>query len=314
MYSRAVEVAVSLTRIPIRFVAGSRQLLSVSRDMQTCMFTLDNLVDGAAFVWPEPREEADGIRFSSVPFAMLDQVHTHYPSYVMTGLQRYARHYIAMSGFSYAEYLAKFSSRTRSSLNRKRRHLADAMGGDVRIAEFRDESDVERFVADAAPVSHRSYQGRLLGVGLPEDPAAVHAMKLLARRGEMRAYVLYGKGQPLSYLYLPTTHGVIVYAYLGYDPAAGSLSVGTVLQLEALERLFAENRYRYFDFGEGTGQHKDMFATHSVDACSFFYLKPTVANYALATTLGLFNHSVKGARWLAEHSAVLPQIRRILRR
>lgn len=302
------------TQVPIRFVVGSRQLLSVSRRMQTCVFTLDDLVDGAAHAWPEPLQESHGIRFTSVPCAVLDTVRARYPSWLMTGFQGYGRHYIAMSGLSYSDYLGKFSSKTRSGFNRKRRRLADAMDGDLHVDEFRSEADVDRFMADAVPLSRRSYQGRLLGVGLPEGPEAVDAMKALARRGEMRGYILYGKGQPLSYLYLPTTGGVVVYAYLGYDPEAGNLSVGTVLQLEALERLFAEARYRFFDFGEGTGQHKDMFATHSVDACSFFLLKPGITNHTLAMALGVFNGSVRGAKRLAERSNLLPRVRRMLRR
>ena len=42
--------------------------------------------------------------------------------------------------------------------------------------------------------------------------------------------------------------GIVDYAYLGYDPDYLHLSVGTVLQWLALDSLFAERRFRFFDF------------------------------------------------------------------
>ena len=56
--------------------------------------------------------------------------------------------------------------------------------------------------------------------------------------------------------------------------------------MEALERLFAEERYRWFDFTEGDGAHKAMFGTHSASCASVMLLRPTLANRALLGARG----------------------------
>jgi CelD/BcsL family acetyltransferase involved in cellulose biosynthesis len=139
-------------------------------------------------------------------------------------------------------------------------------------------------------------------------------MKELARKDEIRAYILYAEGKPISYLYLPTTGGRVIYAYLGYDPDFARLSVGTVLQMEVLERLFAEARYRYFDFTEGEGEHKKMFGTASIEACSFFLLKPSLVNRALIGGLNAFDGTVALAKRAAQRSGALAHARQMLRR
>ena len=42
------------------------------------------------------------------------------------------------------------------------------------------------------------------------------------------------------------------------------MSPGTVLQYLALESIFDEKVNSYFDFGEGEGDHKKMFATNFI--------------------------------------------------
>ena len=114
-------------------------------------------------------------------------------------------------------------------------------------------------------------------------------------------------------LSLPVTGQTLVYAYLGYDPDWARLSVGTVLQMDALERLFAEARYRWFDFTEGDGAHKEMFGTHAAACSSLVLLEPTLANRALLGARAGFDASVLGAKALAERSGALGRIRALLR-
>jgi CelD/BcsL family acetyltransferase involved in cellulose biosynthesis len=299
--------------VPVKFVIGSRKLFAVPRSLDTVAFGLEDLVSGNPPPFPQADARSDGLRILSAPVAALDGIRARFPRHIIGGLQSYERFYIEMEGRSYADYLAGFSSKTRSTFNRKRRKLAELSGGALDIREFNRESEVEAFMADSVPLSRRTYQTRLLDAGLPEGKDAIAGMKALARHDLMRAYILYLEGQPISYLYLPTTGGIVTYAYLGYDPNHAHLSVGTVLQMEALERLFAEKRYRYFDFTEGEGAHKQMFGTASVAACSFFLLRPSVTNRLLIGSLNSFNGGVALAKSLAERGGALAHMRRMLR-
>ncbi|MGB3739002.1 MAG: GNAT family N-acetyltransferase, partial [Pontixanthobacter sp.] len=165
----------------------------------------------------------------------------------------------------------------------------------------------------ALPLSERTYQARSLDAGLPVGSAAHDERRDLAAQNRVRAFLLCVDGRAISYLYLPIDGDTVTYAYLGYDPDFARFSPGTVLQLEALERLFAENRYRHFDFTEGDGGHKAMFGTHSVECASFFLLNRNLAHHLLLRGVDLFDATVARTKGWVENSSKLPAIRRMSR-
>lgn len=297
----------------IDFTLGSRRLLSVPRQLATWSFSLEEVLAGTLAASPDPGP--DGLRVLSAPSAQLGEIAARYPGFVAGGRQDYRRHYIDMDdGFD--AYLARFSGKTRSTLRRKAKKLAEECGGSS-ITEHRTPAEIEAFLAAALPLSARTYQARLLDAGLPDSPEARRAMLEAAEDDRMRAFLLHAGGQAIAYLALPVAglkaRATLVYAHLGYDPDHARLSPGTVLQMEALERLFAEGRYRWFDFTEGEGAHKAMFGTGSAPCSSFVLLRPTLANRALLGARGVFDASVAGAKTLAERSGALARIRAGLR-
>lgn len=295
--------------VPIDFTIGARRLLAVPRQLTTWSFTLEQVLQSAlpAATAPGP----DGLRVLSAPTGSLAAIAARYPGFVAGGRQDYRRHYIDMStGFE--AYLARFSGKTRSTLRRKARKLAEECGG-YTVTEHRSPDEIEAFLAAALPLSARTYQARLLDAGLPDTPAARRAMLEAAEDDRMRAFLLHAGGQPLAYLSLPVVGSTLVYAHLGYDPGWARLSVGTVLQMDALERLFDEARYRWFDFTEGEGAHKAMFGTDCAACSSFVLLRPTLANRALLGARRAFDSGVAQAKALAERSGALAGIRARLR-
>jgi CelD/BcsL family acetyltransferase involved in cellulose biosynthesis len=133
----------------------------------------------------------------------------------------------------------------------------------------------------ARAVSAKTYQEKLLNAGLPESIEFQLLMNRLASEDNVRAFILFDGEQPVSYLYCPVHDGVLIYQFLGYDPEYLKLSVGTVLQWLALESLFAEDKFRLFDFTEGESDHKRLFATHSVRCANVFFLRSTLSNAML---------------------------------
>jgi CelD/BcsL family acetyltransferase involved in cellulose biosynthesis len=293
----------------IDFTIGSRRLLSVPRQLATWSFTLEDILAGTL---PPPLPSGqDGLRILSAPTDRLPAITARYPGFVAGGRQDYRRHYIDM-GQSFADYMARFSGKTRSTLRRKARKLAEETGG-YTITEHRSPAEFEAFLAAALPLSARTYQARLLDAGLPDTPEARRAMLEAAETDRMRAFLLHAGGQAIAYLSLPVAGETLVYAHLGYDPDHARLSPGTVLQMEALERLFTEGRYRWFDFTEGDGAHKAMFGTDSAACSSLVLLRPTLANRALLASRGAFDAGVAQAKALAERSGALARIRAGLR-
>jgi CelD/BcsL family acetyltransferase involved in cellulose biosynthesis len=293
----------------IDFTLGSRRLLSVPRRLSTWAFSLDDVLAGALPQAPDCGR--DGVRVLSAPTGRLGEVSARFPDFVAGGRQDYRRHYIDMAG-GFEAYMARFSGKTRSTLRRKARKLAEEAGG-YAVSEHRTPAEIEAFLAAALPLSAKTYQARLLGAGLPEGPEARRAMLAAAEADRMRAFLLHAGGSAVAYLALPVTGETLVYAHLGYDPAYARLSPGTVLQMDALERLFAEQRYRWFDFTEGEGPHKAMFGTHSAACSTLVLLEPTLANRTLLGARAGFDASVAQAKSLAQRSGALGRLRALLR-
>jgi CelD/BcsL family acetyltransferase involved in cellulose biosynthesis len=293
----------------IDFTLGSRRLLSVPRRLSTWAFSLDDVLSDALPQAPDGGR--DGVRVLSAPTERLSEVSGRFPGFIAGGRQDYRRHYIDMAG-GFEDYMARFSGKTRSTLRRKARKLADDAGG-YTVSEHRTPAEIEAFLAAALPLSAKTYQARLLDAGLPGDPAARRAMLEAAEADRMRAFLLHAGGAPVAYLSLPVVGATLIYAHLGYDPDWARLSPGTVLQMDALERLFAEQRYRWFDFTEGEGPHKAMFGTHSAACTSLVLLEPTLANRTLLGARAGFDAGVSGAKALAERSGALGRLRTLLR-
>ena len=293
----------------IDFTLGARRLASVPRLLSTWSFSLEDVLAGT--LPPAPPPGRDGVRVLSAPAAQLSAVAAHYPGLIAGGRQDYRRHYIDM-GTGFAGYMERFSGKTRSTLRRKARKLAEDAGG-YAVTEHRTPAEIEAFLAAALPLSARTYQARLLDAGLPDSPEARRAMLEAAEDDRMRAFLLHAGGAAVAYLSLPVSGRTLVYAHLGYDPDWARLSVGTVLQMDALERLFAEDRFAWFDFTEGEGAHKAMFGTHSAECASLVLLEPTLANRTLLGARDAFDAGVASAKALAARSGALGRLRALLR-
>ena len=300
----------SSTVAPIRFIAGSRLIFEAPRRVHTLSFSVEELIEGTSVNLPAISSGDDGFRILSAPQSVVPSILATSPGYVIGGYQAYRRHYIDMSG-DFAGYLARFSSKTRSTFNRKRRKLTERGEGTFEIEEFRDPESFARFFAEAIPLSRKTYQARLLSAGLPESENSRQAALALAGENRLRAYMLRIEGKAIAYLYLPIIGSTAIYDHLGYDPEFAQFSPGTVLQLDALERLFDEGRCRYFDFTEGEGSHKEMFGTDFVPACSFFLLRGRMANRLLLGALDTFDGSIALAKRMTQQGGVLAKARKL---
>ncbi|MFZ1059048.1 MAG: GNAT family N-acetyltransferase [Candidatus Rokuibacteriota bacterium] len=197
------------------------------------------------------------------------------PDYLCYVPSQYQRYYIDLRQ-SFADYKQKFSSKTRSTINRKIKKFAERCGGDIRWKAYKNAEEIDEFYRLARIVSAKTYQEKLLDAGLPESEEFRRGMETLAAEGRVRGYILFDGERPITYLYCPINRGVLFYQYLGYDPEYISWSVGTILQWYVLEDIFNEGCFRVFDFTEGQSDHKRMFATHSVRCANVYFLRKSL--------------------------------------
>ena len=236
---------------------------------------------------------------------------------VIDGFIRYVtlqyRHCFIDLSIGMEAYRNKFSAKTRSTITRKIRKFQEHCGGQLKWHGYRRPDVMLEFHRLAREVSVKTYQERLLGAGIPEDAAFVDEMLKLAVHGEVRAYILFDRERPVSYLYCPARDGALIYAYLGFDPDYLKLSVGTVLQWLALEELLAEERFAFFDFTEGQSDHKRLFATHEVQCANLMFVKRTLTRMLLLRAHAQSDRFASVVGRLADRWGAKARLRRFLR-
>ena len=264
--------------VPFNFRVGEWRLFSLSRKLAIYDWE-QGPAQTIALDALQPRADTAGYLIRGVPEALETKAQSD--AWICKVLRRYPRHFVDLTT-TFEDYLRKFSGKTRSTFRRKLKKFQELSGGTTDWKEYRTRDEVSAFLPLAREVSSKTYQEKLLGAGLPDSESFKTQALGRADRGAVRAYILFLHGRPVSYLYLPVEGDRAIYAYLGYDPAQSEHSPGTVLQLLAMERLFAEASMRVFDFTEGSGQHKQMFATYSESYIDIVVLERRFANRALA--------------------------------
>lgn len=219
----------------------------------------------------DPLPGSHGFLIRNLPIESTHAVLTSVGTYLRYIPLQYQHCFIDLST-SFEQYERKFSSKTKSTLRRKVRKFAENSGGRIVWKTYRSPDQLEEFFHHARSVSRLTYQERLLNVGLPDSDGFRENARRLALKDQLRAYLLFDREKPVSYLYCPEKDGVLKYAYLGYDPEYQYLSVGTVLQWLAVEQMFDEKRFRFFDFTEGNSNHKILFSSEQRLCANVYFI------------------------------------------
>ncbi|KTE42349.1 MULTISPECIES: GNAT family N-acetyltransferase [unclassified Sphingopyxis] len=283
--------------VALRIDVGGRTLGHLRRRLRVMPHDLDAVLAEAPAAMPPAAH--DGWLLRSLPAARLPELGAGLDGWLVAVRQHYPRHYIAMEGRSFDGWWQGFSSKTRSTLSRKARRLAEQVEGGLTVRAYRSADEIRAFMALAVPLSERTYQARLMQAGLPTGDADVAAAVAAAEADDVRAFLLFAGERAIAYLYLPVERDILVYAHLGYDPDFAELSPGTVLHVEAMRALFAEGRFRAFDFTEGDGAHKAQFGRDSIACADVLVLRPTLRNRAaLVAMRGVDAAAARGKAWL----------------
>lgn len=278
---------------PLRFTIANRMLFSVNLGVAHInafgKVTTDDIGDLIPDQWSA---HLDGYLLHSV------QVNRELPTLQRTEhqiqyvLARYNHYRTDLTG-SFDDFLQTKASKTRSTLRRKVRKFAEAgKDGQLDWREYHTPDELESFFALALPLARTTYQARLFEGALPDTAAFRAESQALASSGQLRCYLLFLDQVPVAYLYSPIEDRTAIYAYLGYDESVSMLSPGTVLQYLVHERLFSDPDVDWFDFTEGDGAHKALFATDRLTSCNILCLQDSFRNRMLARLHDLWNRLI----------------------
>lgn len=177
----------------------------------------------------------------------------------------------------YENYMAGFSSKSRSTLRRKVKKFKAFSNDELDWKVYKTVDEIMEFYHLAREVSKETYQEKI-DMGLPSTEEFVEELKNQALNDGVRGYLLFFEGKPISYLYCPLHDKSYSYYRLGYLPEMGKYSVGTVLFVLAIEYMFNEKNADFMHFFERETATKVLFSTGEIKCGNFVILKDTIKN------------------------------------
>lgn len=173
-------------------------------------------------------------------------------------------------------YLKLRSPKSRQNLKRSVKKFLEQNPEAFKI--YTQPQDMKEFHREAVSISGKTYQTLLLNAGLPDSPEFLRAMSEKALQGEARGYLLCAQGKPIAFAWCTARGESVTYQVIGYLPEYAELSPGTVLLYLILQDLFALEKYRMLDFGDGSAFYKEAFATDKLEFADTYLLRPTLEN------------------------------------
>lgn len=161
---------------------------------------------------------------------------------------------------SFEEYMkSNFSKTHRHTLRRKVTRFQEESPGPVKLVRYTSSEEVAPFLDAAVQVSKKTYQWNLHQRGLRAIQRFERRYGFAAERGWFRSYLLFCGDVPCAFLGGYQWKGRYYTDEIGFDPAFTKHSPGTVLQMLAIQDMFAFNRPELIDFGS-YDRYKEEFA------------------------------------------------------
>lgn len=181
-------------------------------------------------------------------------------------------------------------------------------------AVFTRPEDVDRFCEEAEYIAGRTYQQRI-GASFVKTDEAVRKLRLLAARGQWRAYVLYVRGAPAAYWVGTRYRSTFYLDHTGRDPAHSRLNpgVGTILFAKMIEDLCSATDVRNVDFGFGDYPYKRRFGTRSEPTVTLYIFAPTILGVSLNILRTVLAFVERGIARLLQFLGVRSRVKRLWR-
>lgn len=224
-------------------------------------------------------------------------------------------HDMLMVPDSIEEVYRRMSSVRRKHLRASVRKLRTHPAGEPRIVCYQHESELDLLFRDAEEIAKKTYQ-RGLGAGFADSPAVRMRLGLAARKGWLRANLLYLGGRSTAFWIGMLYGGTFVSEYMGYDPEFRQFSPGMFLIMRVIEGFCNHangDTVKELDFGLGHAEYKTMLCSKTWLEARVYIFSPTLKGLALKsirTTTGVIDGS---ARKLLVSAKLFPRLKRAWR-
>jgi len=226
--------------------------------------------------------------------------------------QQYRRYSLSLTG-RFEDYLGTFSSKSRFTLRKKVRKVAERCGGTIPWRLYRTPAEIMEFYDLARQVSQRTYQEQLLSAGLPATDEFRERIREAAARDAIRGFLLFDGEKPIAYLCCPIKGGIVAYDYVGHDHEYQDWSPGVVLLYSALEYLHQEGIHSAFDFTEGEGQLKEVFSRSSTECAEVYYFRWSARHFVILSLHTALELGSAAGAWALRVLRLKPVAKRVMR-
>lgn len=206
------------------------------------------------------------------------------------------------------DYWAKFSSKTRNTFKRKQKKI-----GATRLVRITEPVQIAEFLETAHTISQRTWQSEKLGLRIRNNEAELRFFTTLATQQALRSYLLFVDDKPAAFLVGTQHKGHFSYEEVGYDREFSDRSPGQVLLLQVLEDLLSDNPPRVFDFGGGTADYKQLFATITSTSSTLWLVPPGVRPQLCLAYLRACRFLDRTARSVAKKFGATTLLRQLIR-
>jgi Acetyltransferase (GNAT) domain len=186
-------------------------------------------------------------------------------------------HYSTGISNSVEDFYRALSPNARWQIRNKQKRLLRDLSEAVTIRCFREPCEVDDLIQDVEEVAHNSYQ-RGLGVGFVDSEETRHRLRLKAKRGWLRGYVLYTAGQASAFWIGDINDGIFGSDYLAYDEAMGKYSPGMYLMSKVIEGFCKDGSQaiKEIDFATGHAQYKKTLSTREWQEAAVYIFAPSL--------------------------------------
>jgi hypothetical protein len=136
-----------------------------------------------------------------------------------------------------AVYLVSLTAKHRQNLKRSLRRFETQFSGRAQFAVYSTRDEVHAFLDVIEPVSRRTYQARLLGLGVDREGYLGTKVIAGAQRGYARCYLLSVDGRPIAWRIGFLYKGVYYSHHVGYEPDFEEWHPGVVTHLYSIRDL-----------------------------------------------------------------------------
>lgn len=271
----------SLGRIPVRrhvLTGGLPEKAASREDLVALLTGLAGELPARGVVFLQGVRESEPLR------AAVDDPAVRRAYHVRRHGPPYRRCRIALTG-SFDAYVASLGRSTRKDLRRLVRDFKGEFGGSIEVQVVSGPAEIEATLPDLIALSDKTYQARLLGLGISRGNVLERQLRHGAKLGMARLDLLRVGGKAVCFQ-IAYAHRDTLYATQGgYDPKWKEWSPGIVHHAFILEDLCRVSpELRLFDFMYGEDLYKTRLS-NTFHPESHFYLFPRTAR--------------GGATWLA---------------